>query len=317
MRSLTIQPLTEAHLPAAADLVCTRYTALRRAVPPLPAYSAEPRTLLPRLHDMAQRATGAVALHNGRLVGFLMAYHLERLRGRRGVFSPEWANGVDPAVAASVYAALYAHMAHQWVTAGYDLHGLSLFANDAAANEAWHWLGFGLAVADGVRDLTPLVTPPSPLTIRRATLADLSQLVELDVALHHHLVAAPIFLPLGPSGDHTALADELADPSYAFWTAWAGDEAVAFMKFGPASINTCAVVYDPGTTSITGAFTKVAWRGQGVAVTLLARGLAWADAAGYTRCAVDFEPMNTPAARFWQAHFQLVCLSQLRWIDLC
>jgi GNAT superfamily N-acetyltransferase len=87
------------------------------------------------------------------------------------------------------------------------------------------------------------------------------------------------------------------------------------MRFGPASMNACAVIVDQGTTSITAAYTHPALRGRGVGAALLARGLAWARESGYTRCCVDFEPMNTPAARFWLAHFRLICLSHLRLID--
>ncbi|MEI8165369.1 MAG: hypothetical protein WCG26_03285, partial [Chloroflexales bacterium] len=132
-----ILPLSEQHLPAAAALVCAHYAALRRAIPQLPPRYEEPAALLPRLRDMARRAPGAVAIHHGRLVGFLVAYLLDNFRGHRGVFSPEWANGIDPSAGGSIYERLYAHMAHQWAESSYTLHGLSLFANAAAACETW------------------------------------------------------------------------------------------------------------------------------------------------------------------------------------
>ncbi|NTU82747.1 MAG: GNAT family N-acetyltransferase [Chloroflexales bacterium] len=316
MPPLEILPLNGGFLSDAAALVCGRYAALRRATPQLPPRYERPAELLPRLRDMARRAPGAVAMRDGRLVGFLAAYLLDSFRGHPGVFSPEWANGAEPSLSRPVYEALYAHMARQWAAAGYSLHGLSLFTDDMAASEAWRWLGFGLGAADGVRDLRPIGASTLGLAIRRAGPADLDQLDQLDEGLHRHLVAAPVFLPLGQPAGHDELAADLADPAYAFWTAWDGDRAVAFIKFGPASENACAVIHDSGTTSITGAFTRPEARGQGVAAALLDRGLAWAREAGYARCAVDFEPMNTPAARFWTAHFRLVCLSHLRYIDL-
>lgn len=316
MAPLQIAPLRMAHLHAAAALVRERYLRQRRAVPSLPPCYEDVDELMPRLRDLARRAPGAVALRDGRLVGFLMAYLLDSFRGRRGVFSPEWANATDPSDGGRVAEALYASLAQGWVAAGYTLHGLSLFADDVAGRERWHWLGFGLAAADAVRDLRPLDAPASGLTLRRARRADLPELAGLDEGLHQHLVSAPIFLPLGAPPGHAELATELSDPAYAFWTAWDGDRAVAFIKFGPASDNACAIIRDPGTASITGAFTLPEARGRGVAAALLDRGLAWARERGYTRCAVDFEPMNPPAVSFWTAHFQLVCLSQLRSIDV-
>lgn len=317
MARLTIEPLRTDHLPDAAQLVAARYAAMRRAAPALPPRYADPAEWLPRLQRLAGRAPGAAALAGGRLVGFLVAFLLDRFRGRRGVYSPEWANAAAPGLAGEVYPALYAELCAAWLAAGHTAHGVGLFADEAEASEALRWLGFGLAAADAVRYLEPAPPPVSlpGLAIRRAGPDDLAQLAELDAALHQHLMDPPVCLPLAPLVGHDDLAAELADPAFAFWSAWAGDEAVAFMKFGPASQNASAVIFDPGTTSITGAFTRPALRGRGVGAALLARGLDWAREAGYTRCSVDFEPMNTPAARFWLDHFRLVCLGHLRLID--
>ncbi len=314
MAPVEITPLREAHLPEAAALVARRYVALRRLRPQLPPRYADPAELLPRLRDLLRRAPGAAALRQGRLVGFLSGYLLDHLRGRPGVFSPEWANAADPDASRPIYEALYDTMARQWFADGRTAHGVSLFADDAAASEAWHWLGFGLGAADALRDLSPLNAPELTMPITRAGPADIAQLAALDDGLHRHLMDAPVCLPLAPPGDYAELVADLADPAYAFWVAWDGDEAAAFMKFGPATDTACTIIVDPGTSSITGAFTRPGLRGRGVAAALLERGLSWARESGYQRCSVDFEPMNTPAARFWLAHFELVCLAHLRQI---
>jgi GNAT superfamily N-acetyltransferase len=315
MKPLTIQPLCPRHLADAAALAAARYAALRRVVGPLPDCYEDPAELLPRLRDLARRAPGAVAVRGERLVGFLSGYLLEQFRGRPGVFSPEWANAADPAESRTIYAALYAYMCRVWVADGRTAHGVCLFADDAAASEAWHWLGFGLAAADATRTLAPLAAPDPGLYVRRAGPADLAQIIALDQGLIRHLMAAPVCLPLDAHAAHDELVAELADPAYAFWSAWDGDEAVGYMRFGPASLNACAVIVDRGTASITAAYIRPELRGCGVGAALLAAGLAWAQEAGYARCCVDFEPMNTPAARFWLAHFRLVCLSHLRLLD--
>lgn len=312
---LQVGPFEARHLPDAVALVCSRYTSLRRAVPLLPPRYEEPGELEPRLRDMLRRAPGAVAHSDGRLVGFLTGYLLERFRGRPGVFCPEWAHSAEPGRSRAIYEALYTYQSHHWVAAGYTAHALSLLADDAEASEGLRWLGFGLAAADAVRGLAPINAPATGLAIRRAGPADLSSLVALDEGLRRHLTGAPIFLPLGEPGDPVELAAELADPATAFWSAWSGAESVGYMKFGPATDQACAVIRDSGTTSITGAYTLPELRGRGVAAALLDRGLAWARAEGYTRCAVDFEPMNTVAARFWSAHFQIIGLSHLRLVE--
>lgn len=312
MPHLTIEPLRQRHVPDAAALVAERYAALRGTVPVLPSRYAELAELIPRLHDLVDRAPGAVALRGGQLVGFLGAYLVDNFRGRRGVFSPEWANGAELAASRPIYEALYAHMAAVWQADARIFHGASLFANDAAGREALHWLGFGLGGGDAIRDLAPIDAGPTGLTIARAGLADLPRLAPLDDGLHLHLMAPPVSLRLDPPGDHSELAEHLEDPAFAFWCAWDGERPVAFIKFGPATHTACTIIVDPGTTSITGAFTEPAYRGRGLGAALLERGLAWARAEGYERCSVDFETMNTPAARFWLSSFNLICLANLR-----
>jgi GNAT superfamily N-acetyltransferase len=107
----------------------------------------------------------------------------------------------------------------------------------------------------------------------------------------------------------------VGDPANALWLAFEGEEAVGCLKTGPASEDACAIIRDEGTTSIVGAFTREHARGRGIAAALLDRALEWARFEGYVRCAVDFEPMNVLAARFWLRHFQPVCYALVRKVD--
>jgi GNAT superfamily N-acetyltransferase len=75
------------------------------------------------------------------------------------------------------------------------------------------------------------------------------------------------------------------------------------LHIGPASDDASTIIRDPATASITGAYVLPDERGPGLMTALLDRALAWACAEGYARCAVDFEPMNPPARRFWLRHF--------------
>ena len=87
------------------------------------------------------------------------------------------------------------------------------------------------------------------------------------------------------------------------------------MKQGPANVDACTIIHDEKTTSIVGAFTTESVRGGGIATALLNRSLEWARSDGYERCAVDFEPMNPLATRFWLRHFQPVCYTLIRHVD--
>ena len=92
-------------------------------------------------------------------------------------------------------------------------------------------------------------------------------------------------------------------------------KGLAFMGSGPADPDACDIIHDAKTASIVRVFTVEKARGRGIATALLNRLLEWARSEGYERCAVDFEPINTLAARFWMKHFHAVAFSLFRHMD--
>lgn len=318
MPAFKVVELEDRHLPAAAALVGARYRKLQARVPTVPSQYADPRTLMPLLSNLVAQAPGVAALLDGELVGFLVARKVPTLWGRRSAFSPEWAHAIDPRHGGRrIYEELYAAIAPRWVANGCLVHAISLLAAEEDIREAWHWLGFGMAVVDAVRGLDQAPEPAAlgHLTIRRAGVSDLATVIAWSDALDRHLAAAPTFLAHVDRDDPAELERWLADPANALWLAEAGNETLAGLQIGPASDNACTVIRDAKTASIVGAFTAVPVRGQGVATALLNQAMRWARETGYVRCAVDFEAMNTVAARFWLRHFHPVCYSLARHLD--
>jgi GNAT superfamily N-acetyltransferase len=313
--SLHIVELREKHLADAAALVGTRYAALRAQVPFLPVRYKDPGVTLPRLRGLSSQVPGVAAIRAGRLVGFLMGFTIPSFRGQRSAFSPEWANAAESGDSRRIYEAMYTHLSGRWVTNGCYTHLVGMLAHDRPAIEGWHGLGFGLCAADGVRSLEGVAGPVVDLKVRRAGLQDVEQAMALTEALQRHLAAAPTFLAYLEEESPADHERWLADPAHVLWLACRGSQAVAFMKQGPANPDACDSIQDEGTSSIVGAFTVRRERGRGVATTLLNRVLAWARAEGYERCAVDFEPMNVLAARFWGQHFAAVCYALVRQVD--
>jgi GNAT superfamily N-acetyltransferase len=214
-----------------------------------------------------------------------------------------------------IYEALYAGLSAQWVDAGYCTHLLSMVANDEDGIEGWRWLGFGLLAADGARDLKPVPGRTTGVDVRRAGPDDIQQVTALLGALRQHMAAAPTFLHQGDAGGVEEDEEWLADPAHAMWLAYDGTEAVACMGQGPANPKASGLIRDRGTTSIVSAYTRRSVRGEGIATVLLNQALAWARAEGYDRCAVDWEPMNILATRFWTRHFQPVSYALIRHVD--
>jgi GNAT superfamily N-acetyltransferase len=316
--SLLLEVVTfkEKHLEDAVALVATRYRDLHGRNSLAPARYGDVDLLYPLLKDLTSTNPGVAALDNGKLVGFLSAWMTPFWRGYATVFSPEWGNAAILDDAYRIYQALYTRMAVFWVAQKHFVHTVTLLANDARGIEGWQWLGFGYFVMDAIRNLKPAPDAAEDVDLRRATVADLAVVTDLDAQLWAHLASSPTFLVNDDAGD---LVEELrawlSDPSKALWLAFHADEPIAFLRMEGGNRGASTIVRDLGTVSITGAFTVERARGDGIATALLNRGLSWARDEGYVRCSVDFEAMNVPAARFWLRHFQPVCVSLYRHVN--
>jgi GNAT superfamily N-acetyltransferase len=312
---LTVVSMAAAHIEQAATLVVDRYSALRERVPLLPVRYRDMATMRMMLSELEGRAPGVVALSGGDVVGFLIGFVIPEFRGRRAVFSPEWANGARRDVARRAYEDMYTHLSAQWVHDGCLTHLISLLPEEREAIETFHWLGFGMIAADGLRGMDTVQCRDPGVTIRRGDAGDLRHVAELDEALDRHVAAAPTFLQHIDKHDKRYFEEWMQNPANALWLAFRDGEPVAFLAAGPASAEACTIIRDEKTMSITAAYTAEPLRGRGIAAMLLNSALSWGRSEGYERCAVDFEPMNPPATRFWLEHFQPVSYTLARQID--
>ncbi|MFN2195680.1 MAG: GNAT family N-acetyltransferase [Anaerolineales bacterium] len=312
---LKVTSLKEAHLEDAARLVSNRYKLLREQESRLPHRYTEVDNLYPLLQAILNASgVGSAAIQGDRLVGFLTGWQLPAFRGQRSIYSPEWANAAEIEDSQRIYEALYSQLAAVWVADKYVAHYISLFPNDAKALSAWHWMGFGMIAVDAIRSLEPIQRHAVDVHIRRAALQDIEQVIELDEALWQYAQGTPIFL-LWKKRDRSYFVDWLQDSNKTVWLAERNGEPVSFIRLGPADDDVSTIIYDEQTTSIYGAFTREAVRGDGIATALLDHALRSARASGYERCAVSFEPMNLIGTRFWLKYFNPVCFSVVRQID--
>jgi ribosomal protein S18 acetylase RimI-like enzyme len=312
---LKITPFKEDHLEDAAALVSRRYQLLCVQEPLLPHRYTQVSNLLPLLQNILRAdRPGVAAIRDGKLVGFLTGWQMPSFRGKRSTYSPEWANAADLDDSKRIYEEMYSHLAAIWVEDRYIAHYISLFPNDVNALRAWHWMGFGMISVDAICGLDPIQGYDVNVSIRRAELQDLEQVMELHEALRKYMKGAPIFL-LTEKRERSYYEEWLRDPSKVVWLAYSKEEPVAFMRLGPADDDVCTIIYDEKTTSIYAAFTNEKVRGEGIATALLDHALKSARASGYERCAVSFEPMNLIGTRFWFKYFKPVCFSVFRHID--
>jgi GNAT superfamily N-acetyltransferase len=312
---LKLSPLCSNYFDDVVAFICRRYAELRAFAPLLPERYEEYEVVAPLLESILDQAPGVVALDDSRLVGFIGGWLLPDFRGQRAVISPEWGNATCRENSRRIYEAMYAYTADKWLEQGFYTHVVCLYADRPTDIETWHWLGFGMAAADGVRDLQPLDLDTSPYDIKRAGVDDLQDLYDLGRALSQHIADTPTYLLNEDPQQVEELRDLLTDQQHIFWLASRRGQAVGFLRHGPASEEASTIIRDPGTTSIKGLYTIPKERGRGIAAYLLNKALFWSKTQDYDRCCVDFEPMNVLAARFWTRYFKIVSFALLRTID--
>ena len=312
---LNIIPFLEEHIEDAARLVCDRYQRLRQQVPDLPQQYSNVSNLVPLLQDILKPdIPGVAAIRGNRMVGFLTAWLMPDFRGKRSIYSPEWANATILDDSARIYEALYSRISGDWLAGKYSAHYLSIFPNDLQALQYWNWVGFGMFAVDALRAVNPIPIGDTGIHIRRAGLQDIEQVMALQDELWKYIKSPPILI-LSERYDRKYYEEWAQNPSKVVWLACSQEEPLAFMRIGPAAEDVCTIIVDEKTTSIYAAFTREQARREGIATVLLAHALKFAHDCGYERCAVPFEPMNPLGSRFWLRYFQPVCYSFLRNID--
>ena len=310
---VTILALQPAHAPAAASLVCARVRALREVVAELPEAWTDEATVARLIAEIAVRGTGLAAVSGGRLVGFQAATLIDG-HGGRWAYTPDFAHAAAGDRAGRIVESLYARLAEGWAREACLEHVVTTIAGDDEATRTLVRLGFGETVIDLVRDLAPVrgLRRMPGLVVRRAGPDDAGAVVDLDLGLRRHLAASPIFLRMGPASPPELHRRALSDSAQATFLAEAGGRAIAMLRIGPSATDVATIVRDPGTASITSAFTAQDRRGDGVATHLLDAALGWAREAGFARAAVDHESANGEAFRFWGRHFTPVAVSLAR-----
>lgn len=313
---LEIITFRDDHLEDAAELVCSRYQDLRESMPLLPYQYQEPKTILPLLKKIMQTDGPAVAaIQDGQLIGFMAAWYMPDFRGKKSVYSPEWANAARVENSRYIYEEMYRQIAADWVGEKYVAHYISIFAHDAEAVRACQWLGFGMLGIDALRGVHPIRETSDQVAIHRAGIQDIDKVYSMHTGLLQYMKGSPAFF-VAHELSKDFFESWVNDPDKVIWLAHMDNQPVAFLRMGPANDDVSTIICDEKTTSIYGAYTQENMRGKDVMTSLLAHALESARRSGYKRCAVDFETMNLLGTRFWLGRgFSPVTHSLLRSID--
>jgi len=312
---MELQSFTPNYLPAAVELFRQNFRRLRQSVPVLPATLDDAGLIAGKIKRLLDSHPGVVALEEGRLVGYLAYMVINDFRdaGKRAAYCPEWGHAAAAPYQAAAYRRMYRAAAAQWAAQGCQVHAITLLADDQEGVQTWFWNGFGLAVGDAVRPMTPLERKPkTQLRIRQAGPADSQALAALDMEHCRYYTQSPVFMALRESQTVDEFGEFLERPGNSAWMALDGDVPVGFLRLNGYKFDAADAIASAETIFINGAFLQPSYRGRGANSAMLQAALQHHARLGKTCCAVDFEAFNPDAAAFWMRYFQPVCLSLMR-----
>ncbi|HUP33474.1 MAG TPA: GNAT family N-acetyltransferase [Gaiellaceae bacterium] len=303
MTRLEIRPFSDEFLDAAGELLAARHRAHRAIEPLLPPRYEEPAAARELVAELAagDDVSGAVALRDGRVVGYLLGAPRP---------TPVWGEHVwvelaghaveEPEDLRDVYGAA----ATQWVERGHVRHYALAPAHDLRLLDAWYRLSFGQQHAYGIQ-LVPEATWPEG--VRLATEADVEAILDLDPLLPDHQARSPVFAGGLPRESRDELRKEvledLARDHVADLVAERGGRIVGSFQVVPVELSgTHAGVARPeGAAFLNWAATDPAVRGSGAGLALMQAAFAWAREQGRDTMVTDWRVTNLLASRFWPA----------------
>ena len=306
MAPLKVVPFSDEHLHDAGRLLAARHARHRQSEPLLSARFEEPDPAREELTTAwhAEGASGAAALRNGRLVGYLVAAPRDTAVWGENV----WIEAAGHAVETEEDVRdLYATAAATWFEEGRRRHYALVPSTDPELVNAWFRLGFGQQQAHGIRSVSENddVRVPDGFEIRAPREKDIEALLAIDIALPEHQLNSPVFSGRhGPTeealrqGWHSTLArDEeetvligtLDDRPVACWStcdAGLSDQHRSLARPDHA----CYLAF---------ASTLPEVRGSGIGVALTGASLIAAAKQGYSTMVTDWRVTNLLASRFW------------------
>ena len=307
MPSLEIRPFSDEFLDAAGELLAARHRAHRAAEPLLPARYEEPAAARAEVEALAAGAgvSGAVALRDGRAVGYLLGAPRP---------NPTWGDGTHVWVELAGHAVeeaedlrdLHSAAAARWVDEGYVRQYAMVPAHDPALVEAWFRAGFGQQQAHGIMEVPAETAWPEGA--RRAEERDVDGLYEITPVLMEHQIASPVFSGLSPTRPpeeelRAEILEDLGKPELGELVFERDGRIIGAFEVVPAELSSVhSGLARPEHAALIGwAVTYPEVRGSGAGRALTEAAFAWARERGHEVVLADWRVTNLESSRFWPA----------------
>jgi GNAT superfamily N-acetyltransferase len=304
MSGLEVRPFEAADLPACGALLAQRHRRHRSRQPLLSPCYEDPDVATAEVETAvaAEHASGAVALRQGVVVGFVLGAPKPDL-----IWGPNlWVEAAGQAtVEVEVMRDLYAAAATRWVDEGRTAHYVVLPAGEPELVDAWFRLGFGLQGVHGLRPVSD--SPPrssSSMPVRRVIRDDVPALARLYLELPLHQGRAPTFSAMQPETLEESIAEwseHVDDPEYVTLVAERDGKVVgSAVGCSVEKSSAHAGLSRPdnaGFLMFAAVFPEA--RGSGAGRALGEAVLAWAATANFASVVTDWRTTNLLSSRTW------------------
>lgn len=297
---MIIEKFTKKHIEAASKLALLNYREERAFVPSLPE-----DVNIPNLTYFAENGLGVAAMEGDELVGYLCVY--EPWEGAfdmyddKGTFSPTHAHGAAKENRVLIYQRMFEEAAREWHSQNILAYGVSLYAHDLDARQAFWEYGFGCRCMDEIRELKPIgEIINKDCSLAELPLEEFKSIRNLRTELDNHLKHSPCFMQFTKEELEGWLENVEKGDRRTFVARIDGD-IVAYLDVAKEGEN--FVTYRDDMVNIQGAYCAPAYRGRGIIRDLLEFVIETMASEGYRLLGVDHESYNPTALHFWPKHF--------------
>ena len=303
MGRLEIRAFAEDHLDAAASLLAARHREHRTAEPLLSERFEDPDATRGEIASLwaQEHASGAVALRDGQVAGFLLGTRKNDQTWGANVWVEAAGYAVDEP---ELVRDLYAFASQRWVDEGRTRHYALVPALEGQV-DAWFRLSFGAQHAHGITEVDARAVAAGHTA--RGARDDIEALSELAPLISRHQERAPVFS--GIEWDENAdelramLAADFANDELGELVYERDGRVVASFEIVPVEKGSMhsGLAEPDGAAYLGWAASLPDVRGCGAGLALTEAAFAWAHEHGYPSMLTDWRETNLLSSRFWPA----------------
>ena len=299
-------------------LIETAYESERQANPLMPMkLLGEKRSLALYLEKCITNIVVGIE-EEGKLLGYMGVSEIFPFKGQQTALMSEVSHATIAEDKKYLYESLYEEMGAWLKQKNTQLHIIANFAYDDTLKNTLYHLGFGLFLAERVRDTSAIRNVANVEIVEES---DFLSIQDLEMEHMKYYWNAPIYLNKDSSVEHARknLLENQKRRNKLF-VCHENDSPAAYCIAGPCTgegEGKGLILGNTNTAALLSVYAKPEVRNAGTGKALLDKAVAWARVDGYSRIFVEHETANLIGSRFWEKHFRPYLYFSMRYVEKC